>query len=66
MSAEQEETIAGLRELVQKHQVCYTVWPEWLLIRGKLVKVGFENGIEPLLRFAAKRGPETSPKCTKI
>ena len=36
------EIAAKLRDLVQKHAVCYEVWPEWSLDRGKRVKVGFE------------------------
>jgi hypothetical protein len=30
-----------LRELVRRHQVCYEVWPECLVVNGHLTKVGF-------------------------
>ena len=35
-------TTTRLKDLVQKHAVCYEVWPEWSLDRGKRVKIGFE------------------------
>ena len=31
-----------LRELSQKHRVCYEVWPETLMVGEQRVKVGFE------------------------
>lgn len=36
------EFVERLKELVEKHQVCYEVWPETLLVNGQRVKVGFE------------------------
>ena len=31
-----------LRDLVQKHQVCYEIWPDFLIVGGEKRKVGFE------------------------
>lgn len=31
-----------LRDLVKKHQVCYEVWPDFLIVGGEKTKVGFE------------------------
>ncbi len=31
-----------LRELIERHQVCYEVWPEWAIVDGRRVQVGFE------------------------
>ncbi|MEW6211364.1 MAG: hypothetical protein AB1631_23565 [Acidobacteriota bacterium] len=42
MKEEVEETIDRLRRFVQKHRVCYEVWPEYLMVKGKREKVGFE------------------------
>jgi hypothetical protein len=30
-----------LKALAQKHQVCYEVWPEWSLVEGQRVKIGY-------------------------
>ena len=38
----QEETIIQLKDLIQRHRVCYEVWPETLATRKGLVKVGFD------------------------
>jgi len=35
------ETPARLKPLVRKHGICYEVWPCVLLVRDRLVKVGF-------------------------
>ena len=65
MSVEQEETIASLRELVQKHHVCYAVWPEWLLIRGKLVKVGFDLELSGTHEHGTSTFSPGCPKCIR-
>lgn len=31
-----------LREIVQQHQVCYEVWPEWYMKDGRRLQIGFE------------------------
>lgn len=31
-----------LREIVQQHQVCYEVWPEWSTKDGRKTQIGFE------------------------
>ena len=36
-----KETIERLQELIERHQVCYEVWPEYLMVKGQKVKVGF-------------------------
>jgi len=36
-----QETAARLRELAEAHHVCYEVWPESLMVKGQLVKVGY-------------------------
>ena len=35
------EGIEHLKGLVLKHQVCYEVWPEYLMVRTKKTQVGF-------------------------
>ena len=43
MVAESSESIIHqLKELSQKHRVCYEVWPETLMVKGQKTKVGFE------------------------
>jgi hypothetical protein len=42
----QEVTINQLKDLIQRHQVCYEVWPENLVVNGQLVKVGFALELE--------------------
>jgi hypothetical protein len=37
-----EETIEQLRELTHEHRVCYEVWPEYLMLQGQRVQVGFQ------------------------
>jgi hypothetical protein len=37
-----DETIERLRELTHEHQVCYEVWPEYLIAQGRRVQVGFQ------------------------
>ena len=34
--------LSHLGEIVQQHQVCYEVWPEWYLKDGVKTKIGFE------------------------
>ncbi len=36
-----KEAVESLRELVKAHQVCYEVWPEFLMVNDQRVKVGF-------------------------
>jgi hypothetical protein len=31
-----------LAELIQHHQICYEVWPEWAMVDGRRVQIGFE------------------------
>lgn len=31
-----------LREIVEQHQVCYEVWPEWYMKDGIKIQIGFE------------------------
>src|SRR5215472_9504718 len=31
-----------LEELIQHHQICYEVWPQWAMVEGRKVQVGFE------------------------
>lgn len=35
-------TIERLREIVDKHQVCYEVWPERSIAKGEKILIGFE------------------------
>lgn len=37
-----EETINRLKSLIEKHRVCYEVWPMYLMVKGEKEKVGFE------------------------
>ena len=36
-----KEIVERLRGLVQRHQICYEVWPEFLMVDGGKIKVGF-------------------------
>lgn len=36
------ELLNRLRGIVQEHQVCYEVWPEWSMKDGVKIKIGFE------------------------
>lgn len=56
----QEETINQLKDLVQRHQVCYEVWPENLVMSGQLVKVGFALELEGAHEHP---GSEVLPGC---
>jgi hypothetical protein len=31
-----------LRQIIDSHQACYEVWPDWALVNGRRVQVGFE------------------------
>lgn len=35
-------TLERLREIANKHQVCYEVWPERSVAEGAMIKIGFE------------------------
>jgi hypothetical protein len=35
------KTIEQLHQLVRKHEVCYEVWPEYLMVQDNKVQVGF-------------------------
>lgn len=37
-----DELLNRLRGIVQEHQVCYEVWPEWYMKDGVKIKIGFE------------------------
>jgi len=40
--ADSQPSIERLQDLIQKHRVCYEVWPAYLMVEGKRVQVGFE------------------------
>lgn len=42
VSENSEDVTHRVKELSQKHRVCYEVWPETLMVNGQRVKVGFE------------------------
>ncbi len=37
-----QRTMEQLRDQAQKHQVCYEVWPDFLMVGGEKTKVGVE------------------------
>ena len=41
-NTETETITKRLREIVQQHQVCYEVWPEWYMKDGRKMQIGFE------------------------
>ena len=49
------ETAAELRDMIARRQVCYEIWPEWAIVEGRKVKVGFE------LNLCAAAAPGHSP-----
>ena len=53
----QEETVNQLRDLIQRHEVCYEVWPENLVSNGQVVKIGFALELE---------GTHVHPVCRSI
>jgi hypothetical protein len=58
--ASTERSSPGVAGLVQRFQVCWEVWPEYLMIGGKQQQVGFE------LELSGTREPGTghvSPEC---
>lgn len=54
------ETIVRLQELIRRHQVCYEVWPENLVVNGQLIKVGFVLELEGTHEHP---GSEVQPGC---
>jgi len=34
-----------IADLIQHHEICYEVWPEWAIVDGRRVQVGFEVDI---------------------
>lgn len=60
------EEMEPVKQLVTEHQVCYEVWPEYLMAQGKKVKVGF--GLE----LCGTHGHESSrplpgcPQCYQV
>ena len=56
----QEETVNQLKKLVQKHQICYEVWPENLAKNGQIVKVGFDLELDGVHEHP---GSEVAPGC---
>lgn len=43
MNQENEQaSVERLRDLIQRHRVCYEVWPDYLMAGEKKVQVGFE------------------------
>lgn len=61
-----QEDIKQLKELVLEHQVCYEVWPEYLMVQGKRVQIGFN------LELCGTHGHESShplpgcPQCQEV
>ena len=41
IATQPRRTVEEIRALVQKHRVCYEVWPELLMVNGERVQVGF-------------------------
>ena len=37
-----ETAPSQLRQTVERHQACYVVWPDWALVEGRRVQIGFE------------------------
>src|SRR5262245_27952467 len=50
-----------LKELVKKYQVCWEVWPEYLMVDGNKQQVGFEL----VLAGAHQEGAHPTPGCPK-
>lgn len=42
MTESSQETARELKELAQAHHVRYEVWPESLMVKGRMVKVGYD------------------------
>lgn len=56
------ENIEPVKQLVTEHQVCYEVWPEYLMVQGNKVQVGFS------LELCGTHGHERSqplPGCSQ-
>jgi hypothetical protein len=60
------KTIEQLHELVQKHEVCYEVWPEYLMVQGKRVQVGFGLELSGTHGHGSGRVLPGCPKCEQI
>lgn len=56
----QAEIVSHLKDLVQRHRVCYEVWPENLVVNHQLVKVGFALELEGTHEHP---GSEVLPGC---
>ena len=41
-NTEADRITKRLGEIVQQHQVCYEVWPEWYMKDGRKIQIGFE------------------------
>ena len=37
-----DEIVKRLKDMVEMHHVCYEIWPELLIVKGRQVKVGFD------------------------
>lgn len=50
-----------LREIVQQHQVCYEVWPEWYMKDGRKLQIGFELQLCGVNSHAGSSGDTRHP-----
>ena len=63
---DQEETINQLKDLIQRHKVCYEVWPENLVAKGQLVKVGFDLELEGTHEHPGSEVLPGCPHCQEV
>src|SRR6266545_4096462 len=62
----QEETISQLKGLIQRHKVCYEVWPENLVSNGQIVKVGFALELEGTHEQPESEVQPGCPHCQEV
>ncbi len=63
---EQEETIKQLKDLIQRHKVCYEVWPENLVVNHQIVKVGFDLELEGTHEHPGNEVLPGCPHCEEV
>ncbi len=52
-----------LREIVEKHQICYEVWPAWSVDHGRKIQIGFELQLCGTNNHVAAKGEQPVPGC---
>jgi hypothetical protein len=61
-----EETLSSLADLVRRYQVCWEVWPEYLIANGNERQVGFELELTGTPEIGTNHIGPGCPACRQV